>query len=291
MKNKLLKMSNILFITSIFFGLAFTPTIKTKEIMINNEPATLTNNTIFANIFDDYTNLTAEEAWNLLNSTSNGIQIPIDVRTNQEWINWHIDTPYPEHPRHHILTDLEDPVKLQEFMELYDGKEIIIYCHSGVRSYTATNILITNNFTGKIYHIPVGITGWSAAGYPTVGNRNPNTPTITGPPSGKPGTKYTFTIMANDPDYDIIYLCVNWSDESGEVCVGPYESGEEVTLSHTWTEKGTFMIKSKASDRYGNESEEVTFDISIPRDKINYMCFLQLILDKCPFIKWLINTQ
>ena len=112
----------------------------------------------------------------------------------QEWINWHFNTPYPEHPIHYILTDLQDPIKLQEFMELYDGKEIILTCHSGARSWTATKILIENNFNGTIYNNPGGIIGWSAAGYPTVGNRNPNKPTINGPTKWKPRYKIQFYI-------------------------------------------------------------------------------------------------
>lgn len=43
--------------------------------------------------FDGYTDISVDEAWALLNNASNGIQIPIDVRTDPEWIPEHIDTP------------------------------------------------------------------------------------------------------------------------------------------------------------------------------------------------------
>ena len=42
-----------------------------------------------------YIDISSQEAWELLSSTSNGIQFPIDVRTYDEWINERIDTPYP----------------------------------------------------------------------------------------------------------------------------------------------------------------------------------------------------
>lgn len=289
MQKKLLKNCNILIITALFFGLTFTLAVSAKEILNKNQLSILWGNKNHSNNFDGYTNLTVAEVWDFLSSTSNGIQIPIDVRTDTEWINWHFDTPYPEHPRHHILTDLQDPIKLQEFMKLYEGKEIILTCHSGKRSWTATQILIENNFNGTIYNNPGGIVGWSAAGYPTVGNRNPNKPTINGHTGGRPDKQYTFTFVTNDSDYDDIYLCVNWSDQTGEVCIGPYASGEVVTLNHTWTEKGTYTIKSKATDKYGNESEEATFNISIPRNRFADTYLLQWIFNKYPILKWLIE--
>jgi rhodanese-related sulfurtransferase len=289
MQKKLLKKCNILIITALFIGLAFLSTVNAKQNLNNQESSIINENKTYTNNFDGYTNLSVQEIWDLLNSTSNGIQIPIDVRTDQEWINWHFDTPYPEHPRHHILTDLQDPIKLQEFMELYQGKEIILTCHSGKRSWTATQILINNHFNGTIYNNPGGIVGWSAAGFPTVGNRNPNKPTINGPTGGRPDKQYNFTIVTTDPDYDDIYLLINWSDGSSEVLFGPFASGEEVTLNHTWTEKNTYTIKIKAQDRYGNESEEATFDISIPRNRFTNTYMIQWIFNRYPIIKWLIG--
>ena len=77
---------------------------------------------------------------------------------------------------------------------------------------------------------------------------------------------------------------------TGEICLGPFASGEEVTLSHTWTEKNTYTIKSKATDTYGNKSEEATFDITIPRNRFTDIHLLQLIFDKFPFLKWLMDN-
>ena len=48
-------------------------------------------------------------------------ELPIDVRTEDEWLAEHIVTPAPEDPRHHPLADLQDPIKLRDFMDL-------IYC-------------------------------------------------------------------------------------------------------------------------------------------------------------------
>jgi rhodanese-related sulfurtransferase len=113
--------------------------------------------------------ITVEEAWNLLNNTSNGIQIPIDVRTENEWKNEHIDTPSPENPQHHNYLEWSNPSILQDFISNFNGKELIIYCGVGGRSKTAANILIENEFNGIVYNMLGGITDWKNKGYPTEG--------------------------------------------------------------------------------------------------------------------------
>jgi rhodanese-related sulfurtransferase len=114
---------------------------------------------------NSYTNITVEQAYNLLTNTSNGIQIPIDVRTNSEWETEHIDTSYPENPQH--WPNLQNGDNLTSFLSTYQGKEIVVYCRTGVRSFNAVKLLIANGFTGKIYNMVGGIVAWTTAGYPT----------------------------------------------------------------------------------------------------------------------------
>ncbi|MCX6664213.1 MAG: rhodanese-like domain-containing protein, partial [Euryarchaeota archaeon] len=188
-----------------------------------------------------YTNITVEQAYSLLTNTSNGIQIPIDVRTNNEWAVAHIDTPYPENPQHWPY--LQNGENLTEFMELYQGKEIILYCKGGSRSKTAANLLVENNFDGTIYNMLGGIDAWTLAGYPTKANSPPNTPAISGQNKGKIGQEYQYRFNTTDIDQDDVYYYVNWSDNTSNQLVGPYHSGEEARLSHTWSEKGTYSVK------------------------------------------------
>ena len=230
---------------------------------------------------DDYINITVEEAWIMLNDASpeNGIQIPIDVRTDDEWKLEHIDTPAPENPNHYPLDDLQDPTGLETFLSTYDGKEIILYCRTGSRSVTAANILVNNNFNGTIYNMLGGITAWKSEGYPTIGNLPPSTPEITGSTSGKPGKEYEYTLKSTDTDGNKIYYFVNWSDGTTETWIGPYASNEEVIISHAWEEKDTYTIKVKAKDYYGNESNWATLEVTIPKNKVfNY---------NFPFLNWL----
>ena len=210
-----------------------------------------------------YTNITVEQAYSLLTNTSNGIQIPIDIRTNSEWAVAHIDTPAPENPQHWPY--LQDGVNLTEFMEQYRGKEIVLYCKAGSRTLKAANLLVANNFDGVIYFMLGGNDAWTLAGYPTKANTPPNTPMITGDTKGKPGEDYSYTVITTDSDSDNVYYYVNWSDNTSNQLVGPYHSGEEATINHTWSEKGTYIVKVKARDIYGSESDYATLDIKMPK--------------------------
>ena len=79
-------------------------------------------------------------------------------------------------------------------------------------------------------------------------NQPPNPPTITGPTQGKVGTAYSFNITAIDPDGDEVYYFVNWADNTTSGWLGPFTSGQQMTVSHTWDKKGMYLIKAKAKD-------------------------------------------
>jgi hypothetical protein len=57
-----------------------------------------------------------------------------------------------------------------------------------------------------------------------------------------------------DPDEDQIYYLWSWGDGNISNWEGPYNSGEIVNASHTWSQKGTYLIKVKAKDQF-EESE------------------------------------
>jgi len=100
----------------------------------------------------------------------------------------------------------------------------------------------------------------------------PNTPSITGPQRGTPGEEYEYTLLATDANGDDIYYYIDWGyyQSVGE-WIGPYASGEPVTVNHTWDEKGTYIIKAKAKDVYDLESDWATLEVSMPKTK-NKQC-------------------
>jgi len=182
---------------------------------------------------DGYTNVTVEEAWEMLNDPSpeNGIQIPIDVRTVEEWNLERIDTPAPEDPL--LWADLQHGIGLQEFIEEYADKEILLYCRSGNRSFIATKLLIDNGFTGTIYQMIGGIKAWQRAGYPTVPIHTLNINVCYKDSS----TAGTVTIKDNDyPIYSYDVTHVDAGRYKVEVPAGEYDiTVSDVEDCKSWT--------------------------------------------------------
>jgi rhodanese-related sulfurtransferase len=263
----------LLFMTTAIVLAEANTSVLSKENMMTSNEYVNPNLSINPTLNKGYTNITVQQAYAFLTNTSNGIQIPIDVRTPSEWAIAHIDTPYPENPKHWPYLQMGQ--NLSEFMELYKGKEVILYCKAGVRSFIATKLLIANNFTGIIYNMIGGIDAWIAAGYPTKPNSPPNTPVITGDKKGKIGQEYQYIFNTTDPDQDDVYYYVNWSDNTSNQLIGPYYSGEEAALNHIWSEKGTYTVKVKARDIYGAESDYAKLDVKMP--KTSNMIFRQFL--------------
>jgi len=94
-------------------------------------------------------------------------------------------------------------------------------------------------------------------------NNPPAKPTISGPTSGETGKSYTYTAVTTDPDGDKVFYCFDWGD-GDEICTDLYNSGQEVTVSHTWNSDGDYTITVKATDENGAESEPATLKVTMP---------------------------
>jgi hypothetical protein len=122
-------------------------------------------------------------------------------------------------------------------------------------------------------------------------NAPPLAPTITGPTSGKPGESYTFNYVTTDPNGDDISYYVDWGDGDFEDWDGPYSSGTGSSASHTWTSKGSYIVKVKAKDSNGDEGPWGVLSISIPRAKSYNIVtnILQMIFERFPLVEQIIT--
>ena len=113
-------------------------------------------------------------------------------------------------------------------------------------------------------------------------NNPPSAPTIDGASSGKPGLSYDYVFNSIDPDGDDVKYIINWGGNTSDTTAfNP--SGTNVTVSHTWTTKGTYTISAVAEDEYGLTSPEATKEVTIPRNKtINGFILMQRMLQKYP---------
>jgi hypothetical protein len=100
-------------------------------------------------------------------------------------------------------------------------------------------------------------------------NNPPNPPTISGPTSGKPWTKYYYDFTSVDFDGDewVEYI-IDWGDESYSSGLGPYKLGEVIKFYHKWNKKGTYYIRAIATDPYGAQSEwSDPLEVTMPKNK------------------------
>jgi hypothetical protein len=88
-------------------------------------------------------------------------------------------------------------------------------------------------------------------------------PSIDGPKVGVPEVSYDYTFVTNDPEYDQVWLYIDWGDNNPDEWIGPYESGEEVIVSHEWEEEGTYNIKAKSKDIWYHSSWSNPYEVKI----------------------------
>lgn len=108
--------------------------------------------------------VTAQEAFNLIEENKNNPDfIIVDVRTPKEFVDGHIENA--------INMDFNSGVFSDEINKLDRAKKYLVYCRIGNRSRGAVNEMTELAFK-EIYHLYVGIIGWSEAGYPVKEIRN-----------------------------------------------------------------------------------------------------------------------
>jgi len=114
-------------------------------------------------------------------------------------------------------------------------------------------------------------------------NQPPSAPTIDGPASGKIKVQHNYTLNALDPNGHDVYYYVDWGDTTNSGWVGPFASGVDIIINHTWTKKGTYIVTAKAKDTYGLEGPTATLEVSMPTSyNIPLYWFMARLLEKFP---------
>ncbi len=85
-------------------------------------------------------------------------------------------------------------------------------------------------------------------------NQPPSGGDISGPLYGRPGENYTFCITVTDPEGDDIWCAWDWGDGSSIEWLGPFISGQEVCVTHAWSNEGAYDVRVKLKDDAGAES-------------------------------------
>jgi len=138
-------------------------------------------------------------------------------------------------------------------------------------------------YIGSFTPEEVGPNNWTDAGYlhalRELDPNAPDAPSISGYTRVIPGVEYEYTFVTTDPNGDDVYYYIAWGDirTPGEWEIGPYNSGEEVKIKHTWySNSDTYHIRARAMDVNGLRGLWATLDITLPvcqRDLLSSMLF------------------
>lgn len=104
-------------------------------------------------------------------------------------------------------------------------------------------------------------------------NSPPNPPEITGITDGTSGEKYNYSIVSIDPDGDDVSYFIEFGTGDFIITFDWYPSGEPINVSYIWIETGSFIMRARAQDIYGAQSDWGTLEVIISGD------------DKAPEIK------
>jgi len=93
-----------------------------------------------------------------------------------------------------------------------------------------------------------------------------------------------------------VYYYIDWGDGTNSSWIGPYSSGVTIPQSHTWSKKGTYIIKAKAKDVRGYESGWGQLSIIMP---FSYNIPLQFFWDRFfqrfphsfPILRYMVGYQ
>ena len=108
----------------------------------------------------------------------------------------------------------------------------------------------------------------------------------TGPSKGKVNEENTYQAIGNDPDSDKIYYLFDWGDGTYSEWIGPKNSGEETSATHTWISKGSYQIRVSIRDIHGKQSEwSDPLPISMPyKYDTPIFQFLELLFQRFPHV-------
>jgi outer membrane protein assembly factor BamB len=125
-----------------------------------------------------------------------------------------------------------------------------IDAHTGhlIWQYSTGSSLYCPAIVGNILYYVDQVTIYAFSDTVNGAPTQPSTPETTTIPRTI-NTMYTFTTTSTDADTaDQLEYLFNWGDGTDSGWVGPYNSGVEASVSHSWTSPGTYEVKVKAKD-------------------------------------------
>jgi hypothetical protein len=229
----------------VYFGILSNPPLVESDLEnLTFTPGILTYNTQYywrIDAWDTYGYSTTGPLWTFTTPENKSTNIHID-----SILSWSGGDPDGDNVTYDVyFGENENPVKI---------------ISNQTENYYQTNVM---NITTTYYWM---IVSWDSLGKSTKGplwnfktsiyeNNPPEKPsTPEGTPTGKPGISYSYSSSSTDSNGEPIFYMFDWDDGTLSEWIGPFDSGQTITTSHTWNNKGSYAIKVKAKDIYGGES-------------------------------------
>jgi hypothetical protein len=116
-----------------------------------------------------------------------------------------------------------------------------------------------------------------------------------GTTSGKIGNEYIYNTSTTDPDGNQIFYKWDWGDKTFSDWLGPYDSGETISVIHTWQDVGDYDVRVYAKNTNDIESEwSDLLPVGMPKNKaanINplFLRFLEQHPSMLPILRYLLR--
>jgi outer membrane protein assembly factor BamB len=119
----------------------------------------------------------------------------------------------------------------------------------------------------------------------------PSTPKITGPTKVNSKTEIDYTFKSTSLLGNDVYFYINWGDGDWNIdyWLGPYASDNNVIISHTWSEPGSYTIRCRCKDSDNLWSDWREYNISVPRNNAAHYSFWLRFLDMFPILQKIVE--
>jgi outer membrane protein assembly factor BamB len=109
----------------------------------------------------------------------------------------------------------------------------------------------------------------------------PDAPTITGQTNGRIKKTYDYTFTTSSPLGKQIYYLIEWGDRTTTDWLGPYNSDESLTMEHSWSTKGTYIITARAKDTDNLWGPWGNLSVTMPYEPPQFR-FIEWLLERFP---------
>jgi photosystem II stability/assembly factor-like uncharacterized protein len=239
------------------------------------------NLTIYSNggngIFTVYVNVTPNSGFNYPpifsneNPPDNALEIPLTTST--------------------LMVDIADPngdpfnwsIETQPNIGSASGTG----ASNGTKTCSITGLASNTTYTWFVNATDLGSGDWTREIYhfttTTTQNMPPDSPVISGSQQGNAGSTYSYTFMSTDQNNDDVCYYIDWGDGTQTEWTSYQAQGQPgYTENHTWL-KGTYIIKAKAKDAAGAESDWSTLTVTMPYSSIlPFLHLLERIFERFP---------